>query len=127
MSEVNEFVFDSLLPKEFPVKFGESNYVLCEVDGSTEVWYKETLLKLAKVDLETRKPTSTEGINAIDPELVGRRLFLAPKTEDSKPVGSEFVLKLGSQTIAKLVSKLKDMSGMDTGKDEGEAEATKNS
>ena len=53
-TEVNEFVFDSLLPQEFPVKFGEDKYVLCEIDGETDVWYKETILKIAKPDMTTQ-------------------------------------------------------------------------
>ena len=116
-TEVNEFVFDSLLPQEFPVKFGGDSYVLCEIDGETDIWYKETLVKVAKPDMETRKPTSTDGIARIDPDLVGRCLFRSPKKDGDKPVGSEFVLKLGARVIEKLASKIREMSGMNSGED----------
>lgn len=113
-NKVDEFVFDSLLPQEFPVTFGKEKFVLCEMNGETDVWFKETMVSISKFNMETNKPTSAEGINKLDSETVGRCLFRAPKTETSVPVGIEFVLKLGAAAIGKMAQKVYQMSGFNS-------------
>jgi hypothetical protein len=126
MHDVNEFIFDSITPVEFPVSFGKDKYVL-SVNGAADVWYKETLVRIAKFDIATQKPTSTEGLNSVDPGLVGRCLYLAPKKEDSKPVGEAFVLSLDPKIISKLAKKVKELGGLDDGKNGGDDDNAKNS
>lgn len=110
----DELVFDDLTFKEKPVKIGDKDYVLRELNGDGLIKYESARMSRCTLGADGKPVSVSANIAEIYPLLVSLCLFsVNPENGQKTPVSIDFVKKLPGRIQTALFTHAKDISGID--------------
>ena len=112
-----------IAPRDVQVKVGGESFVLKEASGGAVTRYRNEQLKYTKLDPETGKPVSVEGIVSTEPLLVSLCLFkVGPDgTTTNTNVPLSQILSWPNRVQKNLFETVKKISGIDEEEDTTES------
>lgn len=109
----------NLVRAEQEFELDGKRYVVVEASGKAQSNHYDQIIKIAKPDPATGKPTSVTGLSDVQPTLVADCLYLVTE-EGRKPVPLKDVKELPARVISRLYDWIKDVSGLVNEKDSKE-------